>query len=61
MWPRKSIGLRKRTHLDGLAFESFLLQMCEDSVQVFHELLWCLSEDYDVVEIADAADVQKIM
>jgi len=59
MWPKKSIGLRNT--LGRLSFESFLLQPYEDSIQVFRQLLWCLSEDYDVIEITDAADVQKIV
>ena len=35
--------------------------MSKDSVQVVHQLLWCLTEDYDVIEIADAANIQEIV
>jgi len=60
MWPKKSIGLRKRTHLDGLALSPFSFSRVK-TVQVFHQLLWCLSEDYDVIEITGAEDEQEIM
>ena len=43
----------KKTHFDGLAFESSLTQSGEYSVKMIDQLLRCSREDVDIIQVTN--------